>query len=156
MSQEIQQSMQTLLEDLLNKMAVPYTGVEITVTDGVIYHANILTPEASMLIGHNGENLQALQYLMKSLLWRTKVIEEQVVFVVDVDNYKKRYEDRLLKLAEERVERVRENNSRETLPPMTPYHRRLVHLHLTTPQFSDISTESIGEGDNRRIVIKKA
>ena len=156
MSHEIQQSMQTLLEDLLNKMAVPYTGVEITVTDGVIYHANILTPEASMLIGNNGENLQALQYLMKSLLWRTKVIEEQVVFVVDVDNYKKRYEDRLLKLAEERVERVRENNSRETLPPMTPYHRRLVHLHLTTPQFSDISTESIGEGDNRRIVIKKA
>lgn len=156
MSTTIESSIKKLLEGLLQRMDLPFEEVEVEQKDGKIYRANINSPEASLLIGHNGEHLSALQFIMKSMLWRSGVIEENIVLIVDVDNYKRRFEDKILRQAEEKVEKVRMNNSRETLPPMSSYHRRLVHLHLQAAEFSDVTTESVGEGESRKIVIKKA
>jgi spoIIIJ-associated protein len=156
MSTSIEQRIKELLEELLTRMDLPFEGVDVEEYDGRVYRANINSAEASLLIGHNGEHLSALQFLMKSMLWRSGTIDENIVLIVDVDNYKRRFEDKILRQAEEKVDAVRMNTSRETLPPMSPYHRRLVHLHLQAPQFSDITTESIGEGENRRILIKLA
>lgn len=154
MSTTIEAKIKELLSELLQQMDLPFEAVEVDQKDGGIYRANIETPEASLLIGHNGEHLSALQFVMKSVLWRTGAIEEDIVLIVDVDNYKRRYEEKILRQAEEKVQLVRENNSRETMPPMSPYHRRLIHLHLQALEFSDVTTESIGEGEGRKLMIR--
>ena len=57
--------------------------------------------------------------------------------------------------AEAKADFVRRTGARVTLPPMSPYFRRIVHTHVAvTPSLSDLTTESVGEGDYRQIVIR--
>jgi predicted RNA-binding protein Jag len=59
------------------------------------------------------------------------------------------------KIAEQKADFVRRTGSRIALAPMSPYFRRIVHLHISnTPSLSDLTTESVGEGDYRQVVLR--
>jgi spoIIIJ-associated protein len=105
------------------------------------------------MIGHHGENIGALQHLAKLFIWK-KYPEIKIEISLDIDNYRKRQEENILKMAERKVDMVRKLSSPQSLPAMAPYFRRLVHLHLSQDRFKDISTESQGQGEYRYIVIK--
>ena len=81
------------------------------------------------------------------------MVKEDFTIVVDVDNYRKRQEDNVINLAERKVDMARKTTKMQVLPPMSPYFRRVVHLHLTKDQFDDVKTESIGDGDHRQVTI---
>jgi spoIIIJ-associated protein len=73
---------------------------------------------------------------------------------LDVDSYRKRQEESVLALAMRKVEVARKTYQDQVLPPMSPYFRRVIHMALAKPEYQDIITESIGEGDHRSVTIK--
>jgi spoIIIJ-associated protein len=112
--------------------------------------ASISAPDdAKFLIGKNGQNLQALEHIVRSLFLKQG---EAMNLFVDVNDYKKSRATHVAALAQEAVLRVRNSQRAEALAPMSPYERRIVHMELAS--VSDITTESIGQEPARRIVVK--
>ena len=111
-----------------------------------------------LLIGKNGQNINALEHLVRVLSYKKASskgdIQEPVSFSLDVNNYRKLRSDYVIKMARETANKVSHTKRSEALLPMNSYERRLVHTELAS--FADIETESVGEEPRRRIVIKPA
>ncbi|HET8843492.1 MAG TPA: RNA-binding cell elongation regulator Jag/EloR [Ktedonobacteraceae bacterium] len=102
-----------------------------------------------LLIGRRGETLSALQLLVSLIVsHRTK---HRMRIIVDAENYRERREENLRSLALRVAQQVRNYRRSIALEAMPPHERRIVHIALSDSK--DISTESIGEGDARRVVI---
>lgn len=71
---------------------------------------------------------------------------------VDLNNYRKERERLIVELAKAAARKVLLNKQEVQLPAMNAYERRLVHLELSTRP--DVKTESVGEGSDRRVIIK--
>jgi len=116
--------------------------------------ASINTREnAKLLIGKNGENLRSLEHLVR-IISSKNIPEGDTLGPVslDVNDYRKIRASYVVELAKDVVSRVRNTQKPEALSPMTAYERKVVHTELAA--YPDINTESIGEGPNRRIIIK--
>ncbi len=151
---DIQKTFEGVLKELLDSVGLDYTKCSVTEgEDGQSYRVNIDSEDPSMLIGYHGENLLALQHVLKVILWK-KLNRSDFSLVLDVDEYRKRQEENVLTLAERKVEIARNTNTDQKLAPMSPYFRRIVHTHLAKPEYEDITTESIGEDDRRQVIIK--
>ncbi|MEK7582582.1 MAG: R3H domain-containing nucleic acid-binding protein [Patescibacteria group bacterium] len=112
---------------------------------------SLYAPEnARFLIGRNGQNLKALEHLIRLVC--SKVEQEPRAISVDVNDYKKAKTQYAVELARQALNRVRDNQKAEALAPMSAYERRVVHMELAS--CPDVTTESIGEEPQRRIVIK--
>ena len=148
---------QETLAGILQRLGVTFRKFKVSVdkkhpSGSPVYRVDIDTDETATLIGYHGETIYALQHLLKTLLWKKS--DENIFLVLDVDSYRKRQEECVLTLAIRKVETARKTLEDQMLPPMSPYFRRIIRLVLVKPEFSDITTESVREGDNRAIVIK--
>jgi len=104
--------------------------------------------DSGLLIGRRGQTLQALQFLV-NLIVRKQF--EGVRVVLDVENYRQRREFQLRDMATKVAARVIQTNRSITLEPMPPADRRIIHTSLTDNP--DVSTESTGEGEGRKVTI---
>ncbi len=110
---------------------------------------NIEGDDLGILIGRRGQALSCLQYIVRLIVGnQTKV---WVPVIIDVEGYKQRRYQTLQALARRMAEQVVDRESLFTLEPMSPYERRIIHLTLA--EHPDVITESIGQGDARRVVI---
>lgn len=101
------------------------------------------------LIGRRGETLAALQYITRLIASRD--LERRANIVLDVEGYKARREKVLRRLAERMADQALQLGRTVSLEPMPPYERRIVHLTLRDR--TDVMTESVGEGENRKVTI---
>ncbi len=104
-----------------------------------------------VLIGRRGETLLALQYIVNLALARKHPGRGGVT--VDIEHYRHRNEERLIELARRMGDRVRQTGSPITLEPMSAAERRIVHLQFVDDP--ELETHSIGEGENRKVVIAR-
>jgi spoIIIJ-associated protein len=150
---DIEETLNETLEELLKKLEVDYTKFEVNEEEKGTFTINIISDNPSLLIGYHGENIQALQHILKTLIWK-KCSNEQFNIHLDIDDYRKRQEQNALNLAERKIQFLRKTSKPQTLPPMSPYLRREVHMLCMSPGYDDIETISEGMGDNRYITIK--
>lgn len=144
-SQKIKETIEKLLE------VMDFSGVvQIDEQDGDFLKANIQSAEAAYLIGCGGENLLALQHLSRAIV--SKKEEAPVRFIVDVNDYQKNRFELAKEMAVSAAREVARTRQPRWLAPMNAYERRIIHVALA--DVSDIKTESEGEGEGRRIVIK--
>jgi spoIIIJ-associated protein len=106
-------------------------------------------PDLGMLIGRRGETLDALQYLTRLIIGRE--LERRISLTVDVEGYRARRERTLRQLARRMAERTVATGRKSVLEPMPPAERRIVHMALRN--HPDVTTESIGQGDKRKVTI---
>jgi len=106
--------------------------------------------DSGLLIGHRGQTLQALQFLV-TLIVRQKLGGESVRVVLDVEHYRQRRETSLRDMATKVATRVVQSSRSITLEPMSPADRRIVHITLA--EHSGVTTESTGEGEDRKVTI---
>ena len=105
--------------------------------------------DLGLLIGRRGETLLSLQYLVNLIL--AKRFPGRGGVTLDVEHYRHRREEQVISLARRMADRVRETGSPITLEPMTASERRLIHILFAEDQ--QLETNSVGEGDNRKVVI---
>lgn len=105
--------------------------------------------ELGALIGRRGQTLSSLQYLVNLIMRHQS--KESLMVVVDVEGYRARRYQTLQNLAQRMAERVRSSGQPVTLEPMTAAERRIIHM--TLKDYADLSTQSQGEGENRKVTI---
>ena len=106
---------------------------------------------SGMMIGYRGETLNALQTILSSIA--NNGSDEKIKLILDIENYRAKREKVLEELAQKVAKTVLKTGKSVTLEPMTPYERKIIHNALQS--FEKIENHSIGEGDNRRVVISK-
>jgi spoIIIJ-associated protein len=137
------------LEDLLSFFGLN-TNVYATSEDDEVIELNIPSTHLNgFLIGQHGETVRALQFMVSNALKNQNYEVTRVN--VDVAEYKKQRAERLAKTAEEWVKQVRDNGEPYELKPMNAADRRVVHKVAAE---AGLSSESVGEGRDRHIVLK--
>ena len=105
--------------------------------------------DLSMLIGRRGETLASLQYVTR--LITSRELQRRANIVVDVGGYKARRTSKLHDLAQRMADQAVRQQRTVTLEPMPPYERRIIHLALRSR--NDVTTQSVGEGQARKVTI---
>ena len=142
------------LDELLQRMGVDAKVLarwgEPTGTDAP---RNVLVDlhgtDLSILIGHRGETLSALQYITRLIVG--KELQHPLPIVLDVEGYRARREKQLRQLAQRMAQQAIERGRTMTLEPMPANERRIIHIELR--DHAQVTTESIGEGDHRKVTI---
>jgi spoIIIJ-associated protein len=137
-----------VLQHVLRYMSINAT-VQVRSTNPLTLNIRGISENLGLLIGRRGETLAALQLLINLIVsHRTK---HRMRIIVDAENYRERREENLRSLALRVAQQVRSYRRSIALEAMPPHERRIVHISLADSK--DISTESIGEGEERRVVI---
>lgn len=138
------------LQDVLDHAGIP-ASIEYNDQSDIARHVlNIVTPDGRLLVGRDGENIFALEHLIRQLV--EKKTGEHPRLFLDVNGNRMRSIEELKDEAKQSAKRVRLYRKELVLHPMSSFERRIVHMVLA--EYPDITTESIGEGDRRRVVIK--
>jgi spoIIIJ-associated protein len=143
-----------ILQELLAKMQLDTTVKPHRAEDGSLDEAppwvlDIEGPDLGVLIGRRGETLEALQHITRMIVSRE--LQRRATIVIDVENYKQRRESTLRRLAIRMATQAKQLGRTMTLEPMPPNERRIIHLTLREDQ--GVKTESVGEGDHRKVTI---
>ena len=148
-----QEKIKTVIEEILGKMNIKVKTILIVKSpDAAHARFAIDTEESAILIGSKGENLSALNYLVRKIAGKTLGPDAKTKFVVDVNGYHEKALESVKAKAKIMSERARSFKVDIELEPMSSYERMLVHSFLEGEP--DIKTESKGEGATRRVVIK--
>jgi len=154
--EDVEQVAGEILQTLLDLMEVDCTiapqslqttNGEETITLPVGF--DVQGEDLGILIGRRGQALAALQYLVRLIV--NHQLKAWSPIVIDVEGYKQRRAEALQALAVRMAEQVRSRRAPFTLEPMPAYERRIIHLALA--DHPDVTTESTGEGDARKVVI---
>ncbi len=153
---EIAEAVKGILETLLELMGVlasvnlveqalvdSKTGVPSSIT------RNVEGDDLGILIGRRGQTLSCLQYMVRIIVGHQKKV--WLPIVIDVESYKQRRCNALQALAFRIAEQVTQKGEPFALEPMPAFDRRIIHLALA--DHPDVTTESSGEGEARRVVI---
>ena len=113
----------------------------------------IVGDDASALIGHHGDTLDALQYLanLASARKNSKGERDKSRVTIDIEGYRKKREETLRALARRMAAKALRNRRSVMLEPMSAYERRIIHSEIQN--IEGVSTNSIGSDNNRKIVI---
>jgi spoIIIJ-associated protein len=136
-----------ILDTLLGLLGV--TGKVEVLSDEIPLALDITGDDLGILIGRRGQTLACLEYITKLIV--VGRLKAWLPLTVDVGGYKKRRRDSLQRLALYLAEQVKSRRRAITMEPMPADERRIVHLTLADNP--DVTTQSIGEGEGRKVVI---
>jgi spoIIIJ-associated protein len=142
------------LDQFLNSL-IELTGLELSAEineNPETVSVELIGEDVSMLLGHNGEVLNAFEYLSNKVFGRKLPPESKIVF--DAAGFRSKRERELQLMAQYAAERVRASKQAFTFEPMSPGERRIVHLALAAQE--GVRTESQGEGEDRKVMVLPA
>jgi spoIIIJ-associated protein len=136
-----------LITGLLEKMEV-HTVLEGFLREGDVY-LEVKGDEKGILIGKHGRTLDAVQFLINRMV--NKRLKEPSRVVLDVNDYRKRRAEHLKMMALQLGERAKVRGHSLTIGPFSAHDRRIIHITLKEDPF--LRTDSLGEGEMKRIKI---
>ncbi len=136
-----------ILDTLLELLGV--TGKVEVLSDEIPLALDITGDDLGILIGRRGQTLASLEYVTKLIV--VGRLKTWLPLTVDVAGYKKRRCDSLQRLALYLAEQVKSKRRAITMEPMPADERRIVHLTLADNP--DVTTQSTGEGESRKVVV---
>jgi spoIIIJ-associated protein len=153
---EIFEAAKKVLEDLMQLLDLPSKvtlSEEFTVNgdDGELSSIglNIEGEDLGILIGRRGQTMVSLQQIVRLIM--SHKMDVKIPIVLDVEGYKQRRCESLRTLANRLADQVKTRRMPFTMEPMPAFERRVVHLALA--HHPDVTTESTGEGETRKVVI---
>ena len=138
---------QSIVNDLLRSLKVSAQVYLQEAPEGPVLE--IEGEDSGLLIGRRGETLQSLEYLVNFLL--SKRLHRRARIQIDVEGYRERRYRSLRQLASRTAERVGSSGRAVGLNPMSPAERRVIHITLAN--HNRVTTQSVGEGPDRRVVV---
>jgi spoIIIJ-associated protein len=106
--------------------------------------------QLALLIGRHGQTLDAIQELTRMIVGRR--LDQRIRVIVDVEDYRKRREDRLREMGHDAADRALETGDAVALDPMNPYERKIVHDAVA--EVDGAESTSSGEEPNRFVVVR--
>lgn len=106
--------------------------------------------DMGILIGKRGKTLDSIQYLVSLVVNKNR--NNYIRVLIDVENYRKKREETLIRLAKKMAEKSKSLRKSIRLEPMNPYERRIIHSALQNDPY--VETYSEGEEPYRRVVIQ--
>lgn len=106
--------------------------------------------DAKMFIGKQGLILGNLQLILRKII--KKELDKEIYLTLDIDNYRKNKINSYKSIANSAAEEVSTTGQQKILPPLSSYARRIIHMELA--KRNDVETESVGMGDQRKLVVK--
>jgi spoIIIJ-associated protein len=135
------------LQSVFKAMKLDVKIEKLTAVDQVTL--NLRGDDLGILIGKHGQTLDALQYLTNLAAHRDS--DERVRIVIDVEDYRKRREETLARLAHRLADRVKLRGEMVVLEPMSPHERKVIHTTLQDDL--RVTTYSEGEEPFRKVII---
>jgi len=144
-----QQQAESLVSELLSRLGFEEVKIQVEVDEEEGIAVDLETPEGGILIGYHGEILGAMQLILSLIFYRQSGQWQKVN--LDVGGYWQRRQQQLEQMTQETAFRVKESGKSEEMPFLSSRERRIIHEILAESQ--EATTESIGEGRERRLVI---
>ncbi len=144
----------TLLANMGVDAKAEFCGSETSGVGGNTYPKIVISGEgAGILIGHHGETLDAIQYLVNLCAHRKGdgKSKDFVKIVVDIEDYRRKREETLRALARRMAAKAQKYKRNVVLEPMNPFERRIIHSEIQGME--NVSTHSVGSDENRKIVV---
>ncbi|MFZ5968716.1 MAG: RNA-binding cell elongation regulator Jag/EloR [Bacillota bacterium] len=113
-------------------------------------YLEVIGDDMGVLIGRRGQTLDAIQYLVSLVVNKDR--EEYLKVLLDTEDYRRKREQTLIRLANKLAYRVKKTRQDIVLEPMNPYERRIIHSALQSHPY--VATKSEGEEPYRRVVIE--
>ena len=139
---------QSILHELLQRLGFTATIQEQTLEDGLLL--DVQTPDATALIGRQGQTLSDLQYLTNRILFRLDPTAPKVT--VDIGGYRAQAREILLKKAHAAADKVRRLGDAVELEPMNAYDRRIIHSALKDDPTVETSSIEL-EGTSKKAIL---
>ena len=139
------------LEHLLAYMDIKYDSIIIKTEQRTVYATINNSTDAGFLIGKNGNMLEQLQYLLNRVFENVPNLER---IYLDTEDYRYRQEQTFIRNYIPMINKVKTTGKSITLEPMQSSDRRIIHKYVEGER--TLKTLTIGDGDNRRIVIMPA
>ncbi|HOW60512.1 MAG TPA: R3H domain-containing nucleic acid-binding protein [Candidatus Moranbacteria bacterium] len=151
MEEQISNDLKKIITDLIQKMGF---SAQVSVSnskenDSIICNLSTDT-DSHFLIGQHGTNLQAIQHIVRLVV--RKKISEKINFILDVNSYKQQRNESIAEQAQSAAKEAITQHRAIIMKPMSTYERRIVHMELS--KNPKVYTESVGEGDERKIIVK--
>lgn len=137
------------LNTILEGLKINEPKIEATYADGVVT-MNLDCDDYGIVIGHRGETLDSIQYLLSLVIKKSAM--EYVRVVINVGNYREKRQETLRNLAKKNAEYVLRTGRRHTFEPMNPYERRIIHTAIQ--EIDGVESRSVGYNQDRKVVIE--
>lgn len=147
---EAQSRVKEFLDNFLNNVSDKKFNYDIEIIDQNIC-VNITGEESGLLIGYRGDVLNSLQTILSSIA--NKNSDSKIKVILDIENYRNKRKETLENLAIKIAKTVSKTGKPITLEPMGAYERKIIHSKLQDNKY--VTTHSIGEEPNRKVVISK-
>lgn len=145
------ESIKNEVREVFDRMGFGDAVMDITAYQGITSRISVkIQGDASMLIGERGANLAALEHVLRKIAQKKYGAETR--FTLDLNDYRMRRIEDLKQDVKAAAKEVRTRRRPVPLRPMSSFERRIVHLLLE--EYPDITTESEGTDEERRVMIK--
>ena len=142
-----------LIKKKMNKI-FQYIGIKPELSVDEIeennFNVTVSGDDLNFLIGFRGQSLDGLQSILRLMIYRETQI--QPLITLDINDYKNRKTEKIQEMAKTFIDKVRFFQKDVEMPRMSPWERRQIHVLVS--EYDDIESESTGEGENRRVVLK--
>jgi len=136
------------LNNVFRSMNLNVIIEKLTTAEGIVF--NLRGDDLGILIGKHGQTLDALQYLT-NLAANRDMDDDRIRIIIDVEDYRKRREETLYRLAARLADKVKRRGEKVVLEPMNRHERKIIHMALQDDH--RIATYSEGEEPYRKVVI---
>lgn len=137
------------LNTILEGLKIVEPKIEATYAEGVVT-MNLECEDYGIVIGHRGETLDSIQYLLSLVIKKSAM--EYVRVVINVGNYREKRQETLKNLAKKNADYVLRTGRRHTFEPMNPYERRIIHTAIQ--EIDGVESRSVGYNQDRKVVIE--
>ncbi|MDD5696508.1 MAG: hypothetical protein PHO90_00850 [Candidatus Pacebacteria bacterium] len=149
---ELSELIEEIVKDFFNRAGseADIKKISLEESDGrEVLMINLKTKEANIFIGKQGLVLSDIQLLLRKII--KKKTDRDFFLNLDIDDYKKYKEDYIREMAQSAADEAIGQKEKKELPLAAAFDRRIVYLELS--KRSDVKVESVGEGEERRIII---
>ena len=142
-----------IVSDFLTQLGLdPEIEVSLQTEEEVNYIlVKLIGENLAELIGFHGRVFESVQNILGLIISKDEKLSEYRL-LLEINDYRVQREEYLKEYARRAADEVKMNKSSLEMPPMKSFERRIIHIALKTD--TDVFTESIGEGYDRRIIIK--
>lgn len=142
-----------LSQGFFEKLWVDFSDLEVLEDGPDIYRIRLKSNDSHLLIGPHGKNLEILSHILK-VIFSQKIEKKHINLHVEVNDYLEKKDEKLLQFIQSKIDIVKQSGKEIVLPFFTAYERKKVHSYVSE-KWGNVFTQSIGEGNERRIHLCK-